>query len=112
MAVKHVALFGTTVFLFVLGLAVGFNGTEVEVDNVESVACGSLLTPDDTAAAFKHQVDEGTGDSIARRYAERCEEVRNSRAVPAYSALGLGVIGLFATTLVLGSGRRQVLPAH
>lgn len=104
---KHAALFGTTAFLFVLGLGVGFTGTEVEGDHVAQVECGSLLSPDTTAAAFKFEVAHRGGKDLAEVYAERCERVRAARQVPTYSALGLGVIGLFASSVILGRGNRM-----
>lgn len=109
MPLKHAALVGATALLFVVGLGVGFTGTEAEVDHVAPIECGSFLSPDTTAAAFKHDVAVRSGEDPARLYAHRCEEVRSSRQVPTYSALGLGVIGLFASALIFGRDNRPFM---
>ncbi|MGH3469111.1 MAG: hypothetical protein ACRDQF_15425 [Thermocrispum sp.] len=62
MLAKHVALLMATAFFIILGLGVGFAGAEVEGDSRAPISCGSLLTPDASAKAFKHGVDQRVAD--------------------------------------------------
>lgn len=88
------AIFAISAVLLLAGLWLGLSTLTAGPNTFDPMSCGSAFFADNEAADFEDNVDEIVFGYDDGSNVSACDEARDARKIPAYGALGLGVLAL------------------
>lgn len=91
--------------LLLVGGLFGLASVTAGPNTFEPMQCGSLFRPSDEAAAYEDSVNMYAFGDDANESVTACEQDRGKRQVPAYGALGLGILGVFGGLMMSSRSR-------